>query len=104
LVTGRGAPLAALASGSWAHTMAERAQLAQAASRRQVTAVVLTTPAIPKIGSGDMASVAPARWTAPDGMVVTGEMPVPIGTTAGATIPAWAADWQLTGPRWTTRA
>jgi hypothetical protein len=106
-----------------------------------------------------MASVAPARWTAPDGMVVTGEMPVPVGTRAGATVPvwttrdgqltshpisdsqvasltdlgemagaaavalllalvgvlarrslakrrmaAWDADWQSTGPRWTTRA
>ena len=37
-----GAPLAALASGAWAHAMAQRAELAQAASRRQVTAVVLT--------------------------------------------------------------
>jgi hypothetical protein len=154
-----GAPLAALAAGAWAHTTAERAQLAQAASRRQVTAVVLTTPAMPKIGSGDMASVTPARWTAPDGTVVTGEMPVPVGTRAGATVSvwttrdgqltshpisdsqvasladlgeiagaaavalllalvgvvarrsldkrrmaAWDADWQSTGPRWTTRA
>ena len=36
-----GAPLAALASGSWAHAIAQRAELAQVASRRQVTAVVL---------------------------------------------------------------
>ena len=106
-----------------------------------------------------MASVTPARWTAPDGMVVTGDITVPVGTRAGATVPvwttrdgqltshpmsdsqvasltdlgqmagaaavallltlvgvlarrsldkrrmaAWDADWQSTGPRWTTRA
>ena len=37
-----GAPLAALASGTWARTMAQRAEVAQTASRYQVTAVVLT--------------------------------------------------------------
>ena len=37
-----GAPLAALASGTWAHAIAQRAELAQVASRQQVTAVVLT--------------------------------------------------------------
>jgi hypothetical protein len=154
-----GAPPAALASGVWAHAMAHRAELAQAASRRQVTAVVLTTPAAQLVGSWDQASLARARWTAPDGMVVTAEMPVPLGIGAGATVPvwttrdgqlashpmsdsqvaslaevgqvagaaavallvalvgvlarrsldkrrmaAWDADWQATGPRWTTRA
>ena len=92
-----GAPLAALASGAWAHTMAQRAELAQAATRRQVTAVVLTTAATPMVGSWDQDSVAQARWTAPDGTVVTGEMPVPAGTEAGASIPVWTTrDGQLT--------
>ena len=157
-----GAPLAALASGAWAHTVAQRAELAQAASRHQVTAVVLTTaaaPTAPTIGSSDQTSVVRARWTAPDGTVVKGEMPVLNGTRVGATVPVWAtrdgqltshpmsdsqvasladlgeivgatavalllalvgvlarrsldkrrmaawdADWQATGPRWTTRA
>jgi hypothetical protein len=154
-----GAPLAALASGAWAHTTAQRAEVAQAASRHQVTAIVLTTPALPTVGSWGQDSSAKARWTAPDGTVVTGEVPVLVGTTAGATVPvwttrngqltshplgdsqvasltelgeitgaaavalllalvgvvarrsldkrrmaAWDADWQSTGPRWTTRA
>jgi hypothetical protein len=154
-----GAPLAALASGAWAHTTAQRAEAAQAAARHQVTAVVLTTSATAIVGSWDQDSLAQARWTAPDGTVVTDQMPVPGGTRVGATVSvwttrngqltshplgdsqvasltklgeitgvaavallltivgvlarrsldkrrmaAWDADWQSTGPRWTTRA
>ena len=154
-----GAPLAALASGSWAHAIAQRAELAQVASRRQVTAVVLKAAGPATVGSWNLASVTSARWTAPDGTVVTSELPVPAYTRAGATVrvwttrdgqltsmpmgesqvasladlgemagaaavalllalvgvlarrsldkrrmAAWEADWQSTGPRWTTRA
>ena len=154
-----GAPLAALASGTWAHAMAQRVELAQAASRRQVAAVVLTPAGALTGGSWNLTSVTRARWTAPDGTVVTSELPVPVGTSAGATVDvwttrdgqltshpigesqvasladlgeiagaatvavllalvgvlarwsldkrrmaAWEADWQSTGPRWTTRA
>lgn len=122
-----------------------------------MTAVVLTAP--PEGGFWDPTSVTHVRWTAPDGAVVTGEVPVAIGTRVGATIQvwtsrdgqltahplsdaqvadltvlgvatgaaaltalivlvgtlgrwalvrrrmaAWDADWQSTGPRWTTRA
>jgi hypothetical protein len=157
--TAIGAPLAALASGAWAHTTAQRAEAAQAAARHQVTAVVLTTSATAIVGSWDQDSLAQARWTAPDGTVVTDQMPVPGGTRVGATVSvwttrngqltshplgdsqvasltklgeitgvaavallltivgvlarrsldkrrmaAWDADWQSTGPRWTTRA
>lgn len=153
-----GAPLAALAAGARAHAVAQRAELAQTASRRQVTALILTTSTA-LVGSWDQASIARARWTASDGTVVTSAIPVPFGTTAGATVPvwttrngqltshpmngsqvasvtdlgaitgvtavalvltlagllarwslnkgrlaAWDADWQATGPRWTTRA
>jgi hypothetical protein len=152
------APLAALACGGWAHTAAQRAELAQAASRRLVTAVVATAPAVGDIGFGGTASVSQARWTAPDGKVVKQEIPVSVGTRPGATLQvwstldgqltshpmsaaqvsgctalgeatgaaaaatalalvgllahwalvrrrmsAWDADWQATGPRWTTR-
>lgn len=154
-----GAPLAALASGAWAHAMAQRAELAQTASARRVAAVVLTTPAATAVGSWFVASESRARWTAPDGAVVTSEVLVPACTRVGATVPvwttrdgqltsqpigesqvasladlgemagaaavalllaivgflarrsldkrrmaAWDADWQATGPRWTTRA
>lgn len=154
-----GAPLAALSSGSWAHAIAQRAELAQAASRRQVTAVVLTAAGPATAGSWNLTAVTSARWTAPDGTVVTSELPVPAYTRAGATVrvwttrdgqltsmpmgesqvayladlgemagagtvalmlalvgvlarrsldkrrmAAWEADWQSTGPRWTTHA
>jgi len=94
-----GAPLAALASGTWARTMAQRAEVAQAASRHQVTAVVLTAagPATP--GSWNLTSMTPARWTAPDGTVVTRDLPVPAYTSAGMTVRVWTTrDGQLTSP------
>ncbi len=154
-----GAPFAAAASGAWAHASAQRALLAQAASVSQVTAVVLSTPTPPTVGYGDFVSTAKARWTAPDGAVVTGLVPVTVSAGVGAKLrmwttrdgqPAgpplgdsqvasltvlgavtgvaalavtlalagalarwsltrrrlagWAADWQSTEPRWTTRA
>ena len=94
-----GAPLAAFASGAWVHTMAQRAEVAQAASRHQVTAVVLTTAGAATAGSWNLTSVAPARWTAPDGTVVTSELPVPAYTSAGAKVRVWTTrDGQLTSP------
>src|SRR6201992_834811 len=57
-----GAPAAALATGAWMHGMAQRAQLAQEASRSQVTAVVLAvTPPTPG-GGEELAWQAQARW------------------------------------------
>lgn len=150
------APLAALAMGAWVHGMARQAQLAQEASRREATAVVLTvTPPAANV----IIWQAQARWTAPDGHTVAHQIPVPSGTAVGGTLQvwtdragdpttaplldsqvagqtafgealgvitpavviiaagalarralnksrmaAWDADWQATGPRWTTRA
>jgi len=92
-----GAPLAALAAGAWAHTLAQRAESAQAASRSQVTARVLAAPGASTIGTWGMGSVTKARWTAPDGKVVTGELPVGVGTRAGTLVRVWTtADGQLT--------
>jgi hypothetical protein len=46
-----------------------------------------------------MASVTEARWTAPDGRVVTTELPVPAGTAVGRTVRVWTTrDGQLTSP------
>ncbi len=92
------APLAALACGGWANAAAHRAELTQAASRRLVTVVVLAKPAAPALGAGDWGTTAPARWTAPDGTVVKGEVPVPYGTQAGDTFSLWSTkDGHLTG-------
>jgi hypothetical protein len=153
-----GAPFAALATGAWVHGTAQRAQLAQEASRRQVTAVVLTVGA-PTASNELLPWQVRARRRAPDGREVTHEVPVPSGATADGTLQvwtnrtgglttaplldsqvadqtlsaevlgviapagvltlagalalwilnrrrmaAWDADWQATGPRWTTRA
>jgi hypothetical protein len=83
------APLAAPASGAWAHAMAQRAELAQAASMSQVTAVVVSTPTPPVVGYGEVVSTAKARWTAPDGAVMTGMVPVTVGTGVGAKLRMW---------------
>jgi hypothetical protein len=153
-----GAPFAALATGTWVHGMARQTQLAQQASRSQVTAVVLAVTA-PPAGDARLTWQAQARWRAPDGREVTHEVPVPSSTVAGGKLQVWTdrtgglttaplldsqvanqtafaetlgvivaagvlalagalalwelnkrrmadwdADWQATGPRWTTRA
>jgi hypothetical protein len=83
-----GTPFAALASGAWVHGMARQAQLIQEASRRQVTAVVLTVAAPPADGE-PLAWQAQARWRAPDGREVTHEVPVLIGTKVGGKLQVW---------------
>lgn len=84
-----GAPFAAMATGAWIHGMAERAQLAQQESRFQVQAVVLTVTAQPPVGEAAVSDLAQARWQAPDGREVTGEVPAPAGTRVGQTLPVW---------------
>jgi hypothetical protein len=83
-----GTPFAVLATGAWAHGTARQAQLAQEASRRQVTAVVLAVTA-PRSGVDNTLWQAQARWTAPDGRVVAREVPVPFGTAAGGKLQVW---------------
>lgn len=95
-----GASSAALACGNWAHASAHRVQLAQEASRHQVTAVV--SRAVPNTqggGIGSLDHLAPARWTAPDGRAVAGQVPVPEGTAAGMAVTVWTtSDGQLADP------
>ena len=55
-----GVPFAALATGAWVHGMARQAQLAQEASRRPVTAVVLAVTRAPA-GDQQFPSQAQAR-------------------------------------------
>ncbi len=94
-----GAPLAALAAGGWTHAIAQRAEAAQTASRRQATAVVLVAAGVLTGESWNLTSVTQARWTAPDGSVVTSELPVPEGAGAGAKVRVWTTmNGQLTSP------
>jgi hypothetical protein len=91
------APFAALASGSWALARAHQVQLTERASSYEVPAVVLKLDA--PSGGVYADSGAQARWTAHDGKAITGEIPVPLGTTIGATQWLWTtADGQLTIP------
>lgn len=95
------APFAAQASAAWALTRAQHAQLTQEASRQRVPAVLLQTATTVSGGGGYAAlqSQAQARWTAPDGKVVTGEIPVQPDTKAGASVQVWTTrDGQLTEP------
>jgi hypothetical protein len=91
------APFAALASGSWALARAHRAQLVERASRYQVPAVVLKLDT--SSGGAYADPGAQARWTARDGTVITGEIPVPLGTAVGSTQWLWiTANGRVTNP------
>jgi hypothetical protein len=93
-----GAPFTALASAEFALAKAHQAQLTEQASWHQVPARVLK---LESQAAAEYASQSEARgrWTAPDGKVVTGDIPVPFGTVPGATVRVWVAhDGQLTDP------
>jgi H+/gluconate symporter-like permease len=92
------APFAALACGAWGHAIAHRVQATQQASRYQVPAVVLQVPqASQAAGDAALAPEAEARWTAPDGKVVTVEVPAPLATAVGTVMRVWVTrDGQLT--------
>lgn len=92
------APFVAQACGTWVHGIAQRNQQAQQASSRQVPAVLLKAAPDSDPYPGIDPQVL-ARWMAPDGKTVTGQVPVPAGTAAGVTVVLWTStDGQLTGP------
>jgi hypothetical protein len=91
------APVTALACGSWALARAHQAQLAEQASSYQVPAVVLKLDA--PSGGAYADPGAQAKWTAHDGTVITGEIPVRLNTAVGSTQWLWTtADGKLTNP------
>jgi hypothetical protein len=83
-----GAPFAALAAGGMARTAALKAQHAQEAAVRQVTAVVLAVTAPPPVGQR-LDWQAETRWRAPDGREVTHEVPLAYRPAAGASVRVW---------------
>jgi hypothetical protein len=95
------APFVARAVGGWAQTRAHEAQRTEQASWHQVPALVLKVTAGVQGGGAYAAleSEAQARWTAPNGKVITGEIPIAPGTAAGTTVRLWiTSDGQLTEP------
>lgn len=85
-------PLAAIGLGKLTSAASASAARAQAASERQVTAVLLDKVARaaddPLYGSTGFVW-ARARWTAPDGRQRRGEVPAPVGSRAGRTVSIW---------------
>jgi H+/gluconate symporter-like permease len=92
------APFTALACGAWGHAIAHRVQATQQASRYEVPAVVLQVPqGSQAAGYTALAPEAQARWTAPDGKVVSVEVPVPAAMAVGTVMRVWVTrDGQLT--------
>ncbi len=85
-------PLAAIGLGQLTNAASASAARAQAASERQVTAVLLDKVARaaddPLYGATGFVW-ARARWTAPDGQQRTGEVPAPVGSKAGRAVTIW---------------
>ena len=89
-------PFATLATAAWAQAAGHQEQVEQRASVRQVPAVVQK---LIQVSGGDLADdlLVSARWTAPDGKPVTGDVYEPFGTSAGSTIRVWVTrDGQVT--------
>ena len=85
-------PLAALGLGRLTSEVSASAARAQAATERQVTAVLLKrasrTPDDSLYAVAEFV-YAPARWTAPDGQQRIGEAPAPVGSAAGRRVSIW---------------
>jgi hypothetical protein len=84
------APFVAQASAAYAYSKAHQAQLSEEATWHQVPARVLKVES--SGAAGYAAPEAQARWTAPDGKVITGEIPVLLTTAAGSTVPLWVTN------------
>ena len=92
-----GAPLAAVAAGHAAYSIASRTAYAQRAAWHQVPAALLATA--PAYGYGGHEPTVQARWTAPDGTRHTGTVTAPAGAMAGPTVRVWGETaGRLTGP------
>ena len=85
-----GAPLFAIAAFSWAARAGAAEQRAER-SWREVPAVLLRSVPVPDSFAGGVFgySWVPARWTAPNGKVRSGDIPVEVGLTAGRKVRLW---------------
>src|SRR5215469_9334165 len=85
-----GAPLLAIAAYGWAGRVGAAEQRAER-SWHTVPAVLLkSVPGPNSFASGLFSySWVPARWTAPNGQVRTGNIAVDVGISAGRTVSIW---------------
>ena len=101
-----GAPLLAIAAAHVAGHLGAAEQRAQR-SWHQVSAVLLRNAPVPAAFASGLygGTWVPARWTAPDGRVRTGELDVTSGLNAGQKVGIWVNQAGLpTGPPLTHRA
>jgi hypothetical protein len=85
-----GAPLLAIAAFTWTARAGAAEQRAER-SWREVPAVLLRSAPAPDSFAGGVFgySWVPARWTAPDGQVRSGDIPVEVGLAAGRKVRLW---------------
>jgi hypothetical protein len=85
-----GAPLFAIAAFTWA-ARANAAEQRAERSWREVPAVLLRSAPVPDSFAGGVFgySWVPARWTAPNGHVRSGDIPVEVGLTVGRKVRLW---------------
>ena len=85
-----GAPLTAIAAGSWAHNAGLHEQRAQR-SWHQVAVVLLhAAPRQAAFRHLSPPAEVRARWTQPGGRIRAGEVPAPPGSRAGSGVQVWA--------------
>jgi hypothetical protein len=80
-----GSPFLTHAAGSWTYSASAREARAQQADLHQVPATLLQAAQT----VGGYSAEANARWRAPDGHVVTGQVFVPNSLAAGSTVMVW---------------
>ena len=85
-----GAPLFAVGAFTWAARAGAAEQRAER-SWHQVPAVLMRSVPVPDSFAGGIFgySWVPARWTAPDGQVRAGDIPVEVGLAAGRKVRLW---------------
>jgi hypothetical protein len=95
-----GAPLLGIAAGDWMHNVAENsARTQKLAIETQAVLLHSAPPAMLAARALQSMTDELARWTAPHGVVRTGQVPVPAGTEAGTTVAVWTdAEGRLTSP------
>jgi hypothetical protein len=85
-----GVPLFGIAAFAWARRAGAAEQRAERAWR-EVPAVLLRSVPVPDSFAGGVFgySWVPARWTAPNGQVRSGDIPVEVALTAGRKVRLW---------------
>ena len=82
-------PVAATAGSHWAYATAHQAARVQRENSHYVPATLLAVPATSPGGYSVAMVAARARWTAPSGKTITGEIPVRADSRKGIVVRIW---------------